>query len=178
MPSPLQLKLLGYPQVWYLQTRLPLPAPKILALLAYLALHPEGIDREDLAGLLWEQGKAQNVRQALYHLRSVPGSDVWLSAGAVVRADVLTDVAQVENALSSGDTQGALSLWSSEQDATLLAIWMWRVRQTSPNGCRLNESGSTAFTCTRFRNTSATAKRWVRGKPPSQRRGNWFVSSH
>ncbi|GAA4015642.1 BTAD domain-containing putative transcriptional regulator [Deinococcus rubellus] len=112
--------MLGYPQVWYMQRRLPLPAPKTLALLAYLALHPEGIDREDLAGLLWEQGKAQNVRQALYHLRSVPGSDVWLSAGAVVRADVSTDVAQLETSLSSGDRQGALSLWSSEQDATLL----------------------------------------------------------
>jgi DNA-binding SARP family transcriptional activator len=57
-----------------------LPTKKALALLAYLALHPERpCSRETLTALLWgdtrDQQARHSLRQAVYHIRRALGED-------------------------------------------------------------------------------------------------------
>ena len=120
MPSPLRLKLLGRSQLWWGNQAVPVPAPKLMGLLAYLALHPAGVDREELTELLWGHGKAQSLRQALYSLRALPGQEEWLSAGPVIRLNASTDVARIETALATEDFDAALEVWEHGQDLALL----------------------------------------------------------
>jgi DNA-binding SARP family transcriptional activator len=66
------------------------PGAKERALLAYLVVsHPKVHQREALRELLWAsrfeaQGR-QSLRQALYRLRKLLGSEVFISSGAVQR---------------------------------------------------------------------------------------------
>src|SRR5215212_6423853 len=70
-------------------------------LLAYLALHPDGVDRRVAAGVLWpdvEDGRAAgNLRSALWRLQQVGcplvvAEQTWLG----VRADAEVDLIQLE----------------------------------------------------------------------------------
>ncbi len=93
-----------------------LPSKKIAGLLAYLACTaPKAQPRERLSALLWgsyfEAQAKQNLRQALYRLRSVLGQDALESDGEVVSlnaAAVQCDVSRFEALVREG-SRDALS---------------------------------------------------------------------
>ena len=92
--------------------------PKLLALLAYLAIaRPAGFHRRDrLVALLWpelDHGHARNaLRQAIHALRDAMGRDVFLARGdeelAVNEQRLWCDVRAFEAALDAGDAEHAL----------------------------------------------------------------------
>jgi TolB-like protein/DNA-binding SARP family transcriptional activator len=98
--------------------------PKLLALLAYLAIaRPSGFHRRDtLVALLWpelDHAHARNaLRQALHALREALGRDVFLTRGEdelALNEDVLwCDVREFEKALAAGDAERALELHRGE----------------------------------------------------------------
>ena len=113
MPETLHLTLLGTPELhWQAQT-VPLPQAKLLALLAFLALNPAPVSREDLAALLWEPRKTHNVRQALYLLRNLPGAASWLNAEERVSLRADTDVGRIVELTSGQQLSEALALWET-----------------------------------------------------------------
>ena len=89
-----------------------LPSKKITGLLAYLACTvPKAQPRERLSALLWgsyfEAQAKQNLRQALYRLRSVLGQDALESDGEVVSlnaAAVQCDVSRFEALVREGSS--------------------------------------------------------------------------
>ena len=93
-----------------------LPSKKIAGLLAYLACTvPKAQPRERLSALLWgsyfEAQAKQNLRQALYRLRSVLGQDALESDGEVVSLNAATvqcDVSRFEALVGEG-SRDALS---------------------------------------------------------------------
>jgi DNA-binding SARP family transcriptional activator len=91
---------------------------KCRALLAYLALQPRPVAREQLAGLLWgDGGEARargSLRQALTVLRQeIPGDD-WLVASAefvgVDRRALWVDALAAQERLQAGELAAALDL--------------------------------------------------------------------
>ncbi|MEX2501668.1 MAG: hypothetical protein WD336_04775, partial [Trueperaceae bacterium] len=85
---------------------------KAVALLAYLARAEGGTTRPDLAELLWRPGRSGSVHQALHTLRTMPGGDLWLSAGrGPVRLHVRCDVTLFEHLVARGRHGTALALW-------------------------------------------------------------------
>ena len=119
----LELKLLGIPNLTLDGETTPLPSPKILGLLGYLALQSEARTRKELLELFWDAGKSSNVRFALHKLRDLPGSEDWLeTTDKFVKTSIVTDVRQFEDAISEGRFNDALSLWheGDEGDKTLL----------------------------------------------------------
>ncbi|WP_424951201.1 hypothetical protein [Deinococcus sp.] len=101
-PPGLQVRLLdGLELVWEGQ-ELPISAPRLRALLAYLAL--EGASsRETLRGLLWPDLGSQPLRQALHALRQLPGADDWLQTDGSVRLRAQTDVQTLRRQLLGGE---------------------------------------------------------------------------
>jgi DNA-binding SARP family transcriptional activator len=80
--------------------RLPVP-PGSRRLLAYLALHPAGVDRRCAAGVLWptvDDGRAAgNLRSALWRLQSVDCRLVQAEqTGLSLREDVEVDLGRLE----------------------------------------------------------------------------------
>lgn len=75
----LRLKLLGSPEALWQGEALPLKGRQ-WALLGVLALGG-GHSRREVAELLWAKNAAQNLRQALYLLRRLPGAGTWLLDG-------------------------------------------------------------------------------------------------
>jgi DNA-binding SARP family transcriptional activator len=80
--------------------RLPVP-PGSRRLLAYLALHPAGVDRRCAAGVLWptvDDGRAAgNLRSALWRLQSVDCRLVQAEqSGLSLREDVEVDLGRLE----------------------------------------------------------------------------------
>jgi DNA-binding SARP family transcriptional activator len=91
---------------------------KCRALLAYLALQPRPVAREQLAGLLWgDGGEARargSLRQALTVLRQeIPGDD-WLAASAetvaIDRRALWVDALAAHERLQAGELAAALEL--------------------------------------------------------------------
>ena len=84
-----EIRLLGPPMLMKAGRPVRLHSAKTLALLAYLALETGTLhSREKLAGLLWGESPGsrarQSLRQALYSLRRVLGTDaVALDGGAI-----------------------------------------------------------------------------------------------
>ncbi|WP_425145718.1 BTAD domain-containing putative transcriptional regulator [Deinococcus sp.] len=106
----LRVTLLGPPRFEWEGQTLPLAQLRQAALLSYLALHPGGVARSELAELLWGPGKLPNLRQALYKLRQLPQADHWLDAQEQVLLRAQTDVARAEAAARQGDWASVLSL--------------------------------------------------------------------
>jgi DNA-binding SARP family transcriptional activator len=99
-PSSPAVRLLGGLSLHYGGRRLPLP-PGSHRLLAYLALHPAGLDRRRIAGALWptvEEGRAAgNLRSALWRLQQVDCPLVQVEPSALaLRAGVDVDIARLE----------------------------------------------------------------------------------
>ncbi len=112
MSEAIDVTLLGGPRIRVAGSEVTLGSRKALALLAYLALNPEGATREQLAELLWSPGKLGSVRQALYELRKLPGSDAWMEEReGRVRVRASTDVAAFEDAVTTGEHGEALECW-------------------------------------------------------------------
>ena len=75
----LRLKLLGSLEALWQGEALSLKGRQ-WALLGVLALGG-GLSRREVAELLWDKNPAQNLRQALYLLRRLPGAGTWLLDG-------------------------------------------------------------------------------------------------
>ncbi|MCA9838160.1 MAG: tetratricopeptide repeat protein [Trueperaceae bacterium] len=107
----LRVQLLGPLELFYQNKRLDETIDrKSLALLAYLAVTGVPASREELAELLWGQGKLNNLRQALYKLRQLPGADDWLRDDEAIELIAETDLEQFENHFKSNNFGEALKL--------------------------------------------------------------------
>src|SRR5690554_6610724 len=75
----LQARLFGSPRFEWQGEEVTPSSRKGVALLALLAAHRSGLQREEMAEILWGVGKLASVRQALYELRKLPGASSWRS---------------------------------------------------------------------------------------------------
>jgi DNA-binding SARP family transcriptional activator len=99
-PSSPEVRLIGALSVHHGGRRLPLP-PGSHRLLAYLALHPDGVDRRYAASVLWpdvDDGRAVgNLRSALWRLQRVDCPLVSAEHSTLrLREGVQVDVARME----------------------------------------------------------------------------------
>jgi DNA-binding SARP family transcriptional activator len=95
-----EVHLIGALSVHHGGRRLPLP-PGSHRLLAYLALHPDGVDRRHAAGVLWpdvdDARAAGNLRSALWRLQQIGCPLVSADHSTVgLRADVEVDITGLE----------------------------------------------------------------------------------
>ncbi len=96
---------------------------KATALLAYLSLQNQPVRREQLAELLWGSGKLNNLRQALYELRKLPGSHIWLKDDdETIAVKAISDVAAFESAIRAKDAKTALELYQGRLLADLQGL--------------------------------------------------------
>lgn len=129
----LELKLLGAPQLRWNGDEQPLPAPKQLALLGYLALQSDPVTREELLELFWPGGKAANVRYALFKLRALPGADDWLELeDAFVAVRAASDARRAESAHLEGRHLDALAVWHESDEDDRLLLKGVKLRQGEP----------------------------------------------
>lgn len=103
----LELRVLGGASVAWRGEALPVHAPRMLALLAYLHLRGPA-SRQELEDVFWPGQGAAAVRQGLYTLRRLPGSAEWLDAGPTVTLHAGSDAAQVLGHLQRGEDEAAL----------------------------------------------------------------------
>jgi DNA-binding SARP family transcriptional activator len=98
----LELNLFGIPKLCWEGKSLPLPSPKNLAILSYLALRDES------------DGKPANVRFVLHKLRETPGSESWLETNETfVCVKAVTDVKRFETAVHDERYREALEIHPS-----------------------------------------------------------------
>jgi DNA-binding SARP family transcriptional activator len=96
-----------------------IPVGKPLALLIYLAHHPDGVLRSDLATLLWPDSPRNrargSVRQALWTLKKELGAETFAELDPVRLAEgaVRTDLQELREELKSGPLEQALSAWDT-----------------------------------------------------------------
>lgn len=96
--------------------------PRLVALLAYLAVRPGFRRRDTLIGLLWpESGQAlarARLRKSLFRLRQALGNEAVLNRGAeevALATSVLrSDVGRFEQALAEGSAEQALTLYAGD----------------------------------------------------------------
>ena len=81
---------------------------KPLALLCWLALRGERISRAEVLELLWPGESSQNLRQALYSLRKLPNSELWLEHGETLGVQANTDLRELRNKLERGERDDVL----------------------------------------------------------------------
>jgi DNA-binding SARP family transcriptional activator/Tfp pilus assembly protein PilF len=105
----LELQLLGAPAARVVGRPLTLSG-KPLALLALMALKP-GLTRAEVAGLLWDSGGGQSLRQALSTLRKLPDAQTWLADGERLEVQATLDARAFEEAVARGDQVNAIELW-------------------------------------------------------------------
>ncbi len=114
MPSDtavLEATLLGRARLAWGDRAIEARSRKGQALLFALCVRPEGLQRAELAELLWGVGRVQNVRQELTSLRALPGADEWLDPDDPVRLLVRSDVADFEAACAANRFEEALGLY-------------------------------------------------------------------
>ena len=107
----LESQLLGSPQLCWRDQPLEFVPPKLLAVLYYLAVQGRPVPRSELEHLFWGPGSGESLRQALHHLRALPGATHWLRTGPEVCIDTHSDLKAFEAAIN-GDQHGrALEIW-------------------------------------------------------------------
>ncbi len=114
----IRLNILGPPEVHnHDGSPVSLSLGKPLALLVYVACHPEGILRDDLASLLWpdaprEKGR-HSVRQAIWVLKNACGEDLFEGDDPLgLRNGILeSDIEEFKEALADRDLPRARGLW-------------------------------------------------------------------
>lgn len=127
----LQARLFGSPRFEWQGEEVTPSSRKGVALLALLAAHRSGLQREEMAEFLWGVGKLASVRQALYELRKLPGASSWLvEEGTAVRLEVRSDLAAFESAIDAADHEGAVARYEGEflaglQDVAAPAFVDW-----------------------------------------------------
>jgi len=82
---------------------------KPLALLCWLSVRAERGSRSEALELLWPGENSQNLRQALYTLRKLPGAESWLTDGERMGVQASTDLTQMRGALERGERETALA---------------------------------------------------------------------
>lgn len=88
--EPLKLELLGTLSASWQGVPLPLTAPQLYAVLAYL--HLQGpVPREELVEVFWPGRGSAHLRQALYRLKALPGADCWLVTGKQLSVQARSD---------------------------------------------------------------------------------------
>lgn len=111
--SALDMKLLGGVEFSWQGQPLPVSAPRMLALLAYLHLQG-GASRPELEMMFWPGQGANAVRQGLYTLRRLPGAEHWLvQEGQQVTVCARSDVQDMPTALQAGQDDRVLDLLSA-----------------------------------------------------------------
>ena len=109
----LHLNLLGGVEVFWQEQSLPVSAPRMLGLLAYLHLQGAA-SRPELEMMFWPGQGANAVRQGLYTLRRLPGAEHWLrQEGQRVTLHADSDVQEMQTALQAGQDERALDLLSA-----------------------------------------------------------------
>jgi hypothetical protein len=103
-------------------------------LLAYLARHPEGVMREDLAVLFWPGRDRilafQSLRQTLSRLRRALGEDCIIGAGSRIGIDLTgvdSDLEEFGQAIAAGDARGAVRLWDGGFLSDVRGVGGWEV---------------------------------------------------
>jgi DNA-binding SARP family transcriptional activator len=110
----LESQLLGSPQLCWRDQPLEFVPPKLLAVLYYLAVQGRPVPRSELEHLFWGPGSGESLRQALHHLRGLPGAAHWLQTGPEVCINIRSDLKAFEQAIN-GDRHGrALEIWPTE----------------------------------------------------------------
>jgi DNA-binding SARP family transcriptional activator len=173
----LRLTTLGAIRLERDEAPVPVPQPKRVALLAYLALaRPRGLHRRDtLLGMFWPElpeERARNaLRQALHQLRGVCGDGVVVTRGmhevGIDPAHLRCDAHQVEVSAARGDATAVAAAYGGDLLPGLYAAgagewedWLARERlRLRAAGCQAGRS--LAHAARDARDTGGVA-RWVR----------------
>jgi DNA-binding SARP family transcriptional activator len=115
----LEAKLLGNPELRWQHQTLEFIPPKLNAVLYYLCIQGKPVLRKELEELFWGSGSSENLRQALHHLRALPGAERWLQTSPEVWVKIRSDLNVFESAVSGGHHQQALEIWRSVQPTSL-----------------------------------------------------------
>jgi DNA-binding SARP family transcriptional activator len=115
----LEAKLLGTPELRWQHQPLESIPPKLCAVLYYLCIQGKPVPRKELEELFWGSGSSENLRQALHHLRKLPGAEHWLHTSPEVWVNLRSDLSVFESAASGGHHQQALEIWRSVQPPSL-----------------------------------------------------------
>jgi DNA-binding SARP family transcriptional activator len=107
----LESQLLGSPQLRWHDQPLEFVPPKLCAVLYYLAVQGRPVPRSELEHLFWGPGSGESLRQALHHLRGLPGATHWLRTGPEVCIDTRSDLKVFEAAINSEQHGRALEIW-------------------------------------------------------------------
>ena len=119
MKDHLEAKLLGSPELRWQNQTLDFIPPKLCAVLYYLCVQGKPVPRKELEELFWGSGSSENLRQALHHLRALPGAKHWLHTSPEVWMNLRSDLSVFEAAVSGGHSQQALEIWRSIQPTSL-----------------------------------------------------------
>jgi DNA-binding SARP family transcriptional activator len=111
----LESQLLGSPQLRWRDQPLEFVPPKLCAVLYYLAVQGRPVPRSELEHLFWGPGSGESLRQALYHLRGLPGAAYWLRTGPEVWINTHSDLKAFETAVIDERHRQALEIWNSVQ---------------------------------------------------------------
>jgi DNA-binding SARP family transcriptional activator len=114
-----EAKLLGTPGLRWQNQTLEFIPPKLCAVLYYLCIQSKPVPRKELEELFWGSGSSENLRQALHHLRALPGAEHWLQTSPEVWVNLRSDLGVFEEAVSGRHHQQVLEIWRSVQPASL-----------------------------------------------------------
>lgn len=108
-----ELRLLETPSVRWRGRDLELKSRRTLPILAYIALEPEGASRSTLTELLWDSGRAVNLRQELAKIRALVGAAKWFSddPSGNVRYLGSTDLGRLKDAFARHDYAYVTDHW-------------------------------------------------------------------
>jgi DNA-binding SARP family transcriptional activator len=110
----LESQLLGNPQLCWRDQPLEFVPPKLCAVLYYLAVQGRPVPRSELEHLFWGPGSGESLRQALHHLRGLPGAAHWLQTGPEVCINTRSDLKAFEAAINGEQHGRALKIWPTE----------------------------------------------------------------
>lgn len=113
MSTTAELRLLEAPSVRWRGHDLELKSRRTLPILAYIALEPEGASRSTLIDLLWDAGRAVNLRQELAKIRALAGAANWFSDDAASNVRYLgsTDLGRLKDAFARHDYAYVTDHW-------------------------------------------------------------------
>jgi DNA-binding SARP family transcriptional activator len=114
----LESQLLGSPQLRWHDQALEFVPPKLCAVLYYLAVQGRPVPRSELEHLFWGPGSGESVRQALHHLRALPGAAHWLQTGPEVCINSHSDLKAFETAVIGERHRQALEVWNNVQPSS------------------------------------------------------------
>src|SRR5690606_21219107 len=99
-----------------------LSSQRSIPLLAYVALNPDSVSRRDLLPMLWEEGKAVNLRQELAKIRKLPGAESWFrdEPKSAIQFRGTTDLTRLMDAFEHGDFRFVCERWRDPRARYLL----------------------------------------------------------